>query len=213
VPIAEDAGPIALLGAGGHAKVIIGALQAAGYRSFQVYDDDPARAGTLVLGAPVVGRIADAAASQHAGALICIGNNAVRRKLAAMPLKWMTLVHPHAWVHDSVTLGPGAVVFAGAVVQPEARIGAHAVVNTSASVDHECVLGDYSQVTPGVHLGGNVTLGEGAFLGVGAMAKPGVTIGAWSVIGAGAVVVSNLPAHVLAVGVPARVRRSLDPSS
>ena len=93
------------------------------------------------------------------------------------------------------------------------RVGVHAIVNTSASVDHECVLGDYSQVTPGVHLGGNVTIGEGAFLGVGAAAIPGVTIGAWSIVGAGAVVVSDLPERILAVGVPARIRKRLDPGS
>jgi sugar O-acyltransferase (sialic acid O-acetyltransferase NeuD family) len=204
------AGRIALLGAGGHAKVVIGALQAVGYTDLAVYDDDPRRTDTTVLGAPVLGRIEEAVRSVCAGALLCIGSNTVRHRLGALPLPWMTLVHPRAWVHDSVVLEPGCVVFAGAIIQPDARIGAHAIVNTSASVDHDCVLGDYSQVTPGVHLGGNVVLGEGAFLGVGAMAKPGVRIGAWSVVGAGAVVVSDLPERVLAVGVPARVRRSLE---
>lgn len=204
--------PIALLGGGGHAKVVIGALQAAGYRNLRVYDDDPRRAGSTLLGVPVAGLIESAAADAPAGALSCIGNNAVRRRLATLPLPWMTLVHPFAWVHDSVQLGLGTVVFAGAVVQPEARIGDHVIVNTSASVDHECVLGDFAQVTPGVHLGGNVTLGEGAFLGVGAIAIPGVHVGAWSVVGAGAVVVSDLPERVVAMGVPARVRRRLEPS-
>jgi sugar O-acyltransferase (sialic acid O-acetyltransferase NeuD family) len=206
----ETSGRVALIGGGGHAKVVIGALQAAGYVDLCIYDDDPARLGTRVLGVPVVGSIDSSTAAEHAGALLCIGNNAVRRKLAALRLPWMTLVHPRAWVHDSAQLGAGAVVFAGAVVQPEARIGEHAIVNTSASVDHECALGDWSQITPGVRLGGNVTVGEGAFLGVGAVAIPGVTIGAWAVIGAGAVVVRDVPERVVAMGVPATVRRAVD---
>jgi len=40
---------------------------------------------------------------------------------------------------------------------------------------------------------------------------PGVTIGANTVVGAGAVVTRDLPPGVLAVGVPARVIRSLAP--
>jgi sugar O-acyltransferase (sialic acid O-acetyltransferase NeuD family) len=203
---------IALIGAGGHAKVVIGALQAAGYRNLVVYDDDASRTGTTVLGVRVAGTSRAALDAKHTGALLCIGNNAVRRKLASLALPWMTLVHPHSWVHESVRLGKGAVVFAGAVIQPEAIIGEHAIVNTAASVDHECVLGDFSQLTPGVHLGGNVTVGEGAFLGVGASVIPGVKIGDWSVVGAGAVVVRDLPQQVLATGVPARTRRALGPT-
>lgn len=40
---------------------------------------------------------------------------------------------------------------------------------------------------------------------------PGVTIGRDTVVGAGAVVTSDLPAGVVAVGVPARVLRALPP--
>jgi len=46
-------------------------------------------------------------------------------------------------------------------------------------------------------------------IGGGATILPGVTIGNGSVIGAGSVVTRNVPAHHLAVGVPARVIRKL----
>lgn len=54
-----------------------------------------------------------------------------------------------------------------------------------------------------------IAIGDNAWLGGGVVVCPGVTIGADTVVGAGAVVTQDLPAGVLAVGVPARVVRSL----
>jgi acetyltransferase-like isoleucine patch superfamily enzyme len=50
-----------------------------------------------------------------------------------------------------------------------------------------------------------VTIGSGAWMGAGAKILDGVTIGHHAVVGAGAVVRTDVPAHAVAVGVPARV--------
>jgi acetyltransferase-like isoleucine patch superfamily enzyme len=50
-----------------------------------------------------------------------------------------------------------------------------------------------------------VSIGDGAWLGAGAKILDGVQVGAHAVIGAGAVVRESVPAHAIAVGVPARV--------
>jgi len=55
-----------------------------------------------------------------------------------------------------------------------------------------------------------ITIGDNVWLGGGAIVCPGVTIGDDTVVGAGAVVTQDLPAGVLALGVPARVHRRLD---
>jgi maltose O-acetyltransferase len=55
-----------------------------------------------------------------------------------------------------------------------------------------------------------IAIGDNVWLGGGAIVCPGVTIGDDSVIGAGAVVTSDLPARVVAVGVPARMQREID---
>jgi maltose O-acetyltransferase len=54
-----------------------------------------------------------------------------------------------------------------------------------------------------------ITIEENVWLGGGAVVGPGVTIGAGTVVGAGAVVVRDLPRDVVALGVPARVARTL----
>jgi maltose O-acetyltransferase len=54
-----------------------------------------------------------------------------------------------------------------------------------------------------------IAIGDNVWLGGGVIVGPGVTIGENTVVGAGAVVTSDLPANVLAVGVPARVVRQI----
>lgn len=55
-----------------------------------------------------------------------------------------------------------------------------------------------------------VTVGDGAWLCANVTILPGVVIGPGAVIGAGAVVTTDVPANVVAVGVPARIVRVLD---
>ena len=47
-------------------------------------------------------------------------------------------------------------------------------------------------------------------VGLGAVVKPCVRIGCGAVVGAGAVVVDDLPDHVVAAGVPAKVLRRIE---
>ena len=54
-----------------------------------------------------------------------------------------------------------------------------------------------------------IALGDNVWLGGGVVVCPGVTIGDDTVVGAGAVVTRDLPAGVVAAGVPARVLREI----
>lgn len=204
---AEEPGDLIVVGAGGHAKVVISTARTAGFRVVAVLDDDRERWGTQILGVEVSGPSEPALQDPDARVVLAIGDNAARRRLAAgARCRFATLLDAQAIVDPSVRFGDGSVVFAGAVIQPDTVIGAHAIVNTAASIDHDCVLGDAVHIAPGTRLAGNVTLGDEVFLGIGAVVIPGVTIGAGTTVGAGAAVVSDLPAGVVAVGVPARVR-------
>ncbi len=202
----RNAERVAVIGAGGHAKVVLATLQACGYTVAAVFDDDPSKWGGDLLGVTVQGGVSRLAGVPGVRAVIAVGDNAARAAIAGrLPsVEWLTLVHPAAHVHPSVHLGPGTVVFAGAVIQPDSRIGAHVIVNTAVSVDHDCCVNDFVHLAPGVHLAGNVTVGRGAFIGIGSVVTPGRRVGDWTTVGAGAAVVTDLPERVTAVGVPAR---------
>src|SRR5690242_5826133 len=190
----DNSARLVVIGAGGHAKVVISTLRANGYLVAAVFDEDSSRWGTGILGVPVRGPTAMADQAGFELGIIAIGDNAARKRIArSLKLRWLTLVDPAAWVDPEARLGAGTVVFAGAVIRPGSVVGEHVIVNTSASVDHDCVVNDFAHIAPGVNLAGNVQIDEGAFLGIGSKAVSGRKVGAWATVGAGAVVVRDLP--------------------
>lgn len=193
-PMAE----IYVLGAGGHAKVLIDALKLCGIQIAGVAEpgDDEAlldkRTDSILL-VNGVGGVGDT-----------VPRRRVYEKFKQRGFRFATVRHPAAIVADDVELGEGVQIMAGAVVQPGARIGDNTIVNTRAVVDHDCDIGNHCHIAPGATLSGMVTLGEGAHIGAGATVIQSVKIGAGAVIGAGAAVVRDVPAGVRAVGVPAK---------
>jgi sugar O-acyltransferase (sialic acid O-acetyltransferase NeuD family) len=142
--------------------------------------------------------------------LTAVGNNRIRARLAARaeaagPVEAWTLRHPTASVGRAVEIGSGTCLAPGSIITTRCRIGRHCILNVKVSVSHDCTIGDYVNLNPGVTVCGNIRIGEGAFIGTGATLINGVSVGAWSVIGGGAVVIRDIPPHVTAVGVPARV--------
>lgn len=197
-----------VIGAGGHAKVALHSLQRANVHVEGVFDDRAELWGSRLCGALVLGPIERIAELPALPAVVAIGDNRCRKKIAEQwDFEWFTLVDPQAVVMPDVVLGPGTVVFPGAIVQTGSRLGRHVIVNNAATVDHDCTVGDYAHLAPGVHLAGMVAIEEGAFLGIGAALIPNVAVGAWSIVGAGSAVVRDLPAGVVAYGNPARPRR------
>ncbi|RLB36706.1 MAG: transferase [Deltaproteobacteria bacterium] len=195
---------IVLVGAGGHAKVVIATVRDAGGDVVVAYDDDQTRWGQQILGVPIKGPISGEEIGT-APAIIAIGDNRARQSIAArLHAQWVSVCHPNTTVHPSVSIGPGTVVFAGAVIQPDTTIGAHSILNTAATVDHDCIVGDFVHIGPAGCLCGGVTVNEGVLLGVGAKVAPNIEVGPWSTAGAGAVCVVDVPGSTTVVGVPAR---------
>lgn len=197
-----------VIGGGGHAKMAIATLRAAGHTVLGVFDDDPARWGATLLGCAILGAVPDTAwwRAQDGRALLAVGSNTARRALAdRLPAdRWTVAIDPSATVHDSASIGPGTLVAPQAVINPDAAVGPHVIVNTAAVIEHDCRIGAFAHLAPRSCLAGGAAAGEGAFVGAGATVIPGVAVGAWSTVGAGAAVVRDVPAGVTAVGVPAR---------
>ncbi len=99
----------------------------------------------------------------------------------------------------------------GSVLSTNIRVGRHVILNQSNTVGHDATIEDFCSLAPGVTLSGNVTLRQGAEIGTGASVKQGVRIGRGAMIGMGSVVTKDVGDHELAMGVPARVIRTLEP--
>jgi sugar O-acyltransferase (sialic acid O-acetyltransferase NeuD family) len=209
-PVPKSLGSLLIIGAGGHAKAVVGAAKVTGYDVRAVYDDDPEKWGKGMLGVPIFGPINRILDAPRMPVIVGIADATIRKTLVErLPLEWATLIHKTAVVDPTVKVAAGAVVFAGVVIQADANIGAHAIVNANATVSHDCHIDKYVHLAPGVDLANGVHISTGAFLGVGAVVLPNVQIGAWSIVGAGAAVTLDLPDNVVAVGCPARVIRTL----
>ncbi len=204
-------GSLAILGAGGHGRVVADAALASGWAAVAFFDDGwPAAAGSPL--GSVKGTSADLCrvAADYTAAIVAIGNNAARLAkigaLRAAGLPVVSVVHPAAVVSPFATIGPGSAVFAGAIINPCASVGEGCIINTAASVDHDCVLEDGVHVGPGARLGGGVRLGRASWIGIGASVRHGIAVGAGATVGAGAAAVSDVPAGVVVLGVPAKAR-------
>jgi len=201
-----------VVGAGGHAKVVIDAAQAAGFDVVGAIGD-PQKAATVcgIHVAPTAEGIdAD-------GFIIAVGDNRARAELysayLASGLAPTSVIHPSAIIAPSVEVGSGTLIAAGVVVNTDAVIGENAILNTSCSVDHDCAIGTHAHVGPMSGLCGAVRVGTGTLIGVGCSLIPGVTVGDWSVLGAGSVVVDDLAADTVFAGVPARPLRPSEESA
>ena len=196
-----------VVGAGGHAKVVIDAAEEAGFEIAGIIGT--ATDVPEILGHPVS---LSSEGLQADGFIMAIGDNTTRARYfaeyARAGLPPLSVSHPSAIVGKDVSIGDGTFVAAGVIVNAGARIGADAILNTGCTVDHDCVIGEHSHIGPQVALCGAVTLGEGVLFGVGSCASPRASVGAWSVVGAGAAVVGELPARTVCVGVPARPVRA-----
>lgn len=203
---------VIVVGAGGHAKVVVSVILAAGMKIAAIYDDDPEKWGWEISGYKVLGPLSAIDDTGRGPAIMAIGDNSLRKKLVSRfkRLSWIKVIHPAAYVHPSVRIGAGTVVFAGAVVQPDSLIGEHCILNTGATIDHDCIIGNYAHISPGVNLAGSVSISEGVFIGIGSAVIIGVKIGEWTTVGAGSAVIKELPSNAVAVGVPAKVIRSIE---
>ncbi len=201
-----------IVGAGGHAKVVLDAARCCGIEIAGVLG--AVGGATELLGVPVTQGSTDLATMAADAFIIGIGDNRTRAEVyaeyLALGLTPATVVHPSAIIADSAELGAGTFVAAGAIVNPEAVIGANAILNTGCTVDHDCVIGDHALIGPLAGLCGAAQVGDGTLIGAGASVVPGAAVGAWSVVGAGAAVLTDVPDGSIAVGVPAVVVKRIE---
>ncbi|MBF0232991.1 MAG: acetyltransferase [Desulfamplus sp.] len=204
--------PIIIIGAGGHAKVLISALKYLQREIIGILDHDSTLIGKSIAGVDVLGdddkiQDYDPITIELVNGIGSVSSPEKRRnlylKFKDMGYTFAKVIHPSAIIMSDVKTGEGAQIMAGAIVQTGCIIGENVIINTGAILDHECMIGAHNHVAPGAVLSGNVQVGGMVHIGTAATIIQGIKIGEATIIGAGAVVIKNVPSNVKVAGIPA----------
>jgi UDP-2-acetamido-3-amino-2,3-dideoxy-glucuronate N-acetyltransferase len=154
-----------------------------------------------------------------AGATVCAGAVV----LAGAQIGEGAVVGDQAHVRERAVVGPGSVVGRGSAVDNDVTIGTGVRIQTGCYITAFSTIEDEVFVAPGVTTTNDNTMTRhgpdhqlrGVFLrracrvGGGAVIAPGVQVGEEAFVAAGAVVVADVPARTVVMGVPARQVREV----
>lgn len=206
---------VIILGAGGHARMLLDCLQF--YPDIEItgiLDASINLKGSQIQGVPVIGNdsLLSAVSKQGVSHFVVgiggIGNNLPRKNIFEIGLREglepLTVKHPTAIISLLAVNGMGCHFLPGSIVNTGAVLGDNVIVNSGAIIEHDCIVGDHVHVATGAKLAGSVRVGGGVHIGSGATIRQDINIGEYAVIGLGSVVVKDVPAFTTVMGVPAK---------
>jgi len=208
---------IALIGGGGHCKVVISILKK--LDNFEIAGIvDNYKSESFISGIKIIGTDDDLRDIYKSGihyTLITVGStkdNTKRCTLFNMAkeigYEFPVIISPEAIVNESVRMDEGTVIMPGSIINIDSSIGNNCIINTGAIIEHDCKIGNHCHIAPGVHISGAANIGKLSFIGIGAIIIQGIKIGKNVIIGAGSVVIKDIPDNVIAVGNPAKIIKS-----
>lgn len=206
---------IVVIGAGGHAKVVIDTIQ---YSEYSMYGLTDANCDTVkaCMGYPVLGNdeiLVELYLQNNvryaAMGIGHIGYPSIRNKAYRDACQWgfcfPCLLHPSAAIAKSSIIGEGSLCAAQVTVNPEAIIGKLCIINSSAVIEHEVIIEDGVHIAPRAVVLGGARVGSNSFVGAGSVVLQGVSIGKNCIIGAGTIVLEDIEDGSVVVGNPGRV--------
>jgi sugar O-acyltransferase (sialic acid O-acetyltransferase NeuD family) len=211
---------VVIIGAGGFAREVVDIIDAINQQkpSYEVlgYLVDPqyGKSGTIINDLPILGGIEWLENYQSkVNVLIAVGASNSRfrifQRIKRFGCHFVSIIHPNALITRWVTIGDGTIIGAGSILTNQIRIGNQVVINLDCTIGHDVVLEDFVTLSPGVHISGNVNLRQGSYIGTGANVIEKISVGDWAIIGAGSTVVREIPPNTTAVGVPAKVIKTM----
>lgn len=205
---------ILIIGASGHAKVIIDIIEKEGkYEIFGLLDSYK-KEGNYLYNYKILGTEKDLPEliKNHdiTGGIIAIGDNYTRMKIyldissMVKNFNFINAIHPSSVIGKNVVIQEGTVIMPGVIINSDTKLGKQCIVNTNSSIGHDCIIKDFTSIAPGVTLAGGVKVAECTAISLGASVLEMVKIGKHTVIGASALVNRNIGSYKKAFGVPAK---------
>lgn len=200
---------LAIIGAGGHSKVVAEIAELTGWTNIAFYDDrwpDETHNGSY----KILGTFNDYCknCNDYDGVVIAIGNNSIRAKIYSalinLNVPLALLIHPRATVSSNAKVGLGTVIMANAVINADVFIGCNCIINTSSVIEHDCEIDNHVHICPNVALAGSVKIHEKSWIGISSTIIQQVVIGREVFVGAGSTVIRDVPDNLKVVGTPAK---------
>jgi sugar O-acyltransferase (sialic acid O-acetyltransferase NeuD family) len=200
-----DSSPAIILGAGGHAKVLIDVLRLSGREIIGVVAPElklgSQYCGELVLGDDDVVFDYDPYEIELVNGLGALPGKMVRwNRASTMREKgytFATVIHPSTTISSEVAIGGGAQVMAGCVIQPGSAIGRDTIINTGVMIDHDCIIEESCHVAPGVVCSGGVKIGRNSHIGTGVKIIQNIIVGDLCVVAAGTTLYQDVESGVM----------------
>ena len=187
---------LAIIGAGGHGKVIGEIALLKKYKKIHFFDDNVSKIKKYPFEIIDTLNYLKKNLSNYDAFFVAIGNNYLRRNkvnwLKRLDVNIVSLIHPKSTVSKFSSLGVGTCVMANAVINSGSLINEGVIINTSASIDHDCTIDNFAHISPNCGLSGNVCVGKFTHLGTGTSVHPGVKIGNEVKTGIGSRIYKNI---------------------
>lgn len=193
--------PVLMIGAGGHAAVLIDILRQLNYEILGLVSFDEPKERVVFSGLKWFSNDEDVLSFDNDKVLLVNGvgstpGNHLRfelhRKFKKLGYEFLTVVSPHAVVSKYTVVSEGTQIMPGCIINANTTIGKNTIINTGSIIEHDCVIGDHNHIAPGVTFSGGIHTKDFVHVGTGASIGQGVLIGNWAVIGAGSSIVKNI---------------------
>ena len=107
------------------------------------------------------------------------------------------LVSKESIISTHAYLDEGVQVMRGAIIQTGASVGYNSIVNTGSIIDHDCSIGSNNHIAPGATISGQVTSKENVHFGTGSSVIQSININKNVVVGAGVTITKDLKEDII----------------
>ena len=210
---------VVIIGAGGFGREVIEIFKDQNFikKSWEILgfiDENSALWGKVINNFSVLGGLDWFENNREVGCVVAIADPKTKKRIVDLLEKkgvlFYNAIHPSVIMSEFVNLGKDVIICAGSILTVNISICNHIIINLKCTIGHDAIIEDYCSIMPSVSINGENHIGKGVYIGTGATFIQQVSVGEWAIIGAGAVVIDNIPDHVVAVGIPAKVKKKID---
>lgn len=198
---------VLILGGGGGASLVLDILAATtSQRAVGILDNNPALAGTLMMGVPILGGFDLALRLWEEKKFDTLISTVVRdiadraeifERFTQRGIPFTNIIAPSVSIRTETILGKGNLVVHGCYIATGVTLGDNNFLAAGTFIEHHSTIGSHCTFGPRTSLSGKVKVADRVKFGTHVAVEPYIEIGTESVIASGVVLTSHVPAHSL----------------